>query len=340
MHRLKSLTTIQALRAFAALAVVMDHVPFIAIGGFGVDVFFIISGFIVCYITREDTKHFFLKRVFRIVPLYWGATLLVFLVAWLKPSLLQSTGANIGELLKSLFFIPYTRSNGLDQPVLFLGWTLNYEMFFYLVFGICMVASRRLAPLLCAGALLLLHAVGRAMPLPMPFRFWFESNILEFIGGIIIFYLYWYMPKIISSGPRLLNFAVMAAAFAAMVGSTLQWPGEHNVLLFGILAFFLVAATLGLEERIAVPALLIVIGDASYSLYLLHPYLLRGVQRFIDPMEHIGARGLLAASVFLAGSVAMAWLSFRLIERPSNHALRKRLRRDAHTKPVVEQTPR
>lgn len=339
MRKLKSLETIQALRAFAALAVVMDHIPFVSVGGFGVDVFFIISGFIVCYITREDTEHFMLKRIFRIVPLYWGATLLVFLVALLKPALLQSTSANFGELLKSLFFIPYTRENGLDQPILFLGWSLNFEMFFYVIFGACLAASRRRAPLLCAGAMLLLYGIGQSLPLPMPLRFWLGTNVLEFIGGIAIFHLFWNAPKIIQAPPRLVNFAVMAVAFAAMIAATLQSRGEqHNVLLFGALALFLVAATLGLEGRTSIPAFIVVIGDASYSLYLLHPYLLRMVQKFVDPMQQPSLRAMIGAAIFIAAALGVAWLSFRLVERPSNHLLRRMLRRDGHIKPVVEQT--
>src|SRR6185437_14170487 len=136
----KGLDNIQALRAIAALLVVFVHlaVPVAALGvapfgAGGVDLFFVISGFIMVYTTvgRPISGAEFLgRRIVRIVPLYWLLTLAVFGIALIAPTLLQFTTASWGQLLKSLFFIPFAKANGDVQPVLFLGWTLNYEMFF------------------------------------------------------------------------------------------------------------------------------------------------------------------------------------------------------------------
>jgi exopolysaccharide production protein ExoZ len=108
-------------------------------GGGGVDIFFVISGFIMVYTTQSHHVgpfSFFVNRVVRIVPIYWLLTLAVFTLAVIAPHLLGATRAAPSELLKSLLFIPFAKSNGAVQPILFLGWTLNYEMFFYMLFAL------------------------------------------------------------------------------------------------------------------------------------------------------------------------------------------------------------
>src|SRR5208282_6798554 len=102
------------LRVAAALAVVYCHIASkagldlpLAFGTFGVDVFFVVSGFIIAYIGTKSPHAFFLRRVIRIVPFYWCASLFVFGIAWLFPRLLRQTTANVPHILYSLFFIPH-----------------------------------------------------------------------------------------------------------------------------------------------------------------------------------------------------------------------------------------
>ena len=79
----------------------------------------------------SSSDFFFRRRVLRIVPPYWFFTILLYLAALRIPQLMGATRANLPDLLKSLFFIPFTKDSGLIQPLLFIGWSLNYEMFFY-----------------------------------------------------------------------------------------------------------------------------------------------------------------------------------------------------------------
>ena len=137
---------IDALRFFAAFYVVISHL----IGAFtkhesfiylflGIDIFFIISGFVMMVSTQISSRHFFIKRIIRICPLYWGLTLVTFTIALIVPYLFENTTANFEHLFKSLFFIPFDK-NGLGYfPILYVGWTLNYEMFFYLLFAIALI---------------------------------------------------------------------------------------------------------------------------------------------------------------------------------------------------------
>ena len=95
------INNIQVLRFFAALSVMMVHLPLFGFGVWGVDFFFVISGFIMMYITDLSSKFFFLKRLARIIPLYWILTILVFCLALTKPELLNNTTPNFEHLLKS-----------------------------------------------------------------------------------------------------------------------------------------------------------------------------------------------------------------------------------------------
>lgn len=118
----------------AATSVVYSHIGVNPdYGQFGVDIFFVISGFVMTLIVENGQKPatFLLKRVLRILPLYWILTTCLLILAIIKPELLNSTTANFTNYVKSIFFIPYFKENGSLSPLLALGWTLNYEVFFY-----------------------------------------------------------------------------------------------------------------------------------------------------------------------------------------------------------------
>src|SRR5262245_45669982 len=148
------LVLIQMLRALAALAIVFYHAQYDAetlaarFGlayqpsslmpwSAGVDVFFVISGFIMVHTSRklfataEGSRVFLGRRIARIIPIYWLLTTLYAALALLAPAVLNNDAPSLGEIVKSYLFIPFARPNGQIHPVLLLGWTLNYEMFFY-----------------------------------------------------------------------------------------------------------------------------------------------------------------------------------------------------------------
>ena len=113
------LKALQILRAIAATSVIYYHIGCIPrFGKFGVDIFFVISGFVMSLIIAngESSVRFAVNRIARIVPLYWVLTTAVLVLAWIHPALLDSTTADIFNYLKSLFFIPYVlfaASNGI-----------------------------------------------------------------------------------------------------------------------------------------------------------------------------------------------------------------------------------
>ncbi|HEX4426716.1 MAG TPA: acyltransferase [Terriglobales bacterium] len=325
------LQSIQALRALAATTVIFAHVPFISRGGFGVNIFFVISGFIICYISSLNPSHFWLKRIFRIVPLYWMGTLGVFLIALIAPRLLNSTTSRPDELLKSLFFIPFVKESGRMAPVLFLGWTLEYEMFFYLVFAAALAINKKMAGWIAILALALVAAAGHiAHPRSTFLSFYLDPIIMEFALGILAFYAWK------SWRPRLARVPLILAVLVSLGCYTFFFwidrgipPSIHfmkiipGFLFQGGLGFIILMAFLSMEGKIAFPRWVLAVGDASYSLYLFHPYVVQLVSKKIVPFTVLTPMAVVA----LIGTVGLCCLfaiaSFKLFERPSNEFLRR-----------------
>ena len=148
--------SIQALRGLAALFVVFQHVRFLNFGAFGVDIFFCISGFMIMFTTEKSTKYFFRKRLVRILPLYYLMTLGTYLSLLLFPSMFQQTRHDFSYLVKSLLFIPFDIGSGAIQPLVRIGWTINCEMLFYLLFFIAFHISMKYRGLICSAFLAIL----------------------------------------------------------------------------------------------------------------------------------------------------------------------------------------
>ena len=153
--------SIQVLRFFAAFSVMMVHLPIFEFGIWGVDIFFIISGFIMMYVTENNEKFFLIKRIFRIVPLYWILTLGVFILAIFVPDILNNTTANIEHLFKSLFFIPFDKNGTGHFPILFLGWTLNFEVIFYFLFALSLVFFQKNKMIACSIFIIFFLAINK-----------------------------------------------------------------------------------------------------------------------------------------------------------------------------------
>ncbi|MEA2879287.1 MAG: exopolysaccharide production protein ExoZ [Hyphomicrobiales bacterium] len=344
----QQLKSIQLLRAVAALGVLTLHAatekvaylggepgPFknFLLGAAGVDLFFVISGFVMVYSSeslfgRADApRKFLLRRLARIAPLYWAVTIAI--IAYIY----AVHGAKLWEiyspasLAASFLFYPYPRLDGLAFPVHLLGWTLNYEMFFYAVFAVAILLPRRLAVPVVTAVFVALVLLGRSVTLPLPFAFWANSIIWEFCLGMLIAYAY-------REGVRLPPAAAWALGIAACLGlAAMHNPpqawGEWRVFFWGLPSAALVASC-ALSESTWRPRpagrFFGLLGDASYSLYLVHPLTFplvrwtvgRGIDFSSVPWVYAGIAFLAA----IAASIACYWV----FERPITRALQRRLR--------------
>lgn len=320
------LSTIQSLRALAALSVVAYHVKTIGVGLFGVDIFFVISGFIICYVAERNPDGFILHRIVRVVPLYWLATLAVFTMSLWAARLLQTQDRSVVHLLESLFFIPYLRPNGLVQPVLFLGWTLNYEMFFYVVFWFSLSYFGKCAPWITALILCLVVVITQIVQPSLPWSFWGDWRLLEFTGGIAAFLFYRTDAGWLHRIPKNVLVGIFVTMLAVLVVQTRFGEKELNVLICGPVSAVLFIAAIGLEGRVNIHPIWVAIGNASYSLYLLHPYVLRAVEKIVSPATGWSMASLAATFIIFALSVGVALFSYRYFEAPINRAFKDRMR--------------
>ncbi|MEO6283912.1 MAG: acyltransferase [Dyadobacter sp.] len=282
------LNSIQILRAIAALLVVFAHFEFVkpAVGSFGVDIFFIISGFIMAYIIDKNPDAFLYRRLVRIVPIYWFMTLLTVVLFIFKPTWFRNVIINSDAIIKSLLFIPY-RMKG-SGPILSLGWTLNYEMFFYVVIAICtgFLGGKKGMTICLLFLSLFVLAFNIYPPTNYVLSFYSGSIVLEFVIGSLLFY-YWTQQKVApSSSVQSLGIVLGVLSFGFLIiADHLYDPRVYRFLVFGIPAFFVTNMFLVLERRVnpknKLHALAILLGDASYAMYLVHPFVIYAFIRLV-----------------------------------------------------------
>jgi exopolysaccharide production protein ExoZ len=339
-----TLLSIQVLRAGAALGVTICHIvgyeftkqyglpnalPSFTIGNAGVDVFFVISGFVMVYSSQplferpKAPQEFFLRRLARIVPLYWITTSIILGYLLIQYGDLAKVQFTPEAVVASYLFIPYPQLDGFMAPVHGVGWTLNYEMFFYLCFCLALLFSRLTGVLLVAAALCFLVALNRVLPLPNPLGYLVEPIILEFVFGMLIALIY-------RSGFRMksaLAAVIVVAALAAIAASG-RWNELPRVIVWGLPSACMVGA-LALAEYSATPNRLwrglSFLGDASYALYLVHPLAItlprRVFPRVIDP----ATSPWLYAALLIATALIAAAVVHVLVEKPITRVLQRRI---------------
>jgi exopolysaccharide production protein ExoZ len=296
------LPNIQILRACAALMIVVFHCGIessrlaeisgieklynVDPWGAGTSLFFAISGFIMVVTTvaafgsPAAALDFMRRRLIRIVPLYWALTTFMLAVVTFMPSLMtKASSADHMYVVESYLFWPSMRLNGDIRPLATQGWTLNLELLFYVVFAVALLFPRRTGFVVIFGSLGLLVAGRVSGLLPgVAFNFWGHPIVLGFLLGAAIGLIY-------NRGIRLSGrwaIPLLVIGFGALF---LPRPSGDEADLLPCLgasipsAVVLAALALGPQinerRRLWLPALLI--GDASYSLYLLHPFLLRPI---------------------------------------------------------------
>ena len=310
--------------------------------GVGVDLFFAISGFIMIYASERlfarkgAGRTFLLRRIGRVAPLYWISTTAVLCLL-----LLGSKGAaglpSFSYILSSYLFIPddaFGSVDGIAFPLLSLGWTLNYEMLFYAVFSAFLFLPRTRAIICVSVTMTILVALGLILtPASILLQTWSQAIILEFMLGMWIAVAF-------QRGVRLPPIWSVALLGGAIVWLALdptdllaarQTPNDVRRLIgWGFPAIMVLGSFILTTWRMPLlierPAM--IVGDASYSLYLTHPFVLLVVERAWPRL--FGLQYLLAmvlAGVGLAIIVAVA--VHRLIERPIDRSDQAQANEDA-----------
>jgi exopolysaccharide production protein ExoZ len=319
---------VQALRAVAALMVVgyhavnqwtqqmPGHLPgdYWPNGAAGVDVFFVISGLVMTLsfqrnAGRPDAAWIFARdRIVRIVPLYWIATTLKILAVLAVPALATRTTLDPLYVAGSYAFLPVRDAAGLIQPVLPVGWTLTYEMLFYILVAAALIARAPLA-WICVPVLLALGALGFVLP---PDSF-FDPIMYEFIFGIAIGYA---IPRL-QSLPAAVGVIVGPVALVLLAVVPIVHPSARP-LTWGIPAACAVAAAVSSEAvlRRHLPRWLLAAGNASYATYLIHGFAIPVVFILVRSIP-VGAAGLACMiAISLIVSAIAGQVTHLIVEQP------------------------
>ncbi|WP_271565150.1 acyltransferase family protein [Bradyrhizobium sp. CCBAU 11386] len=312
----QTIESVQILRFIAALIVVLDHCTFVGKmiaarsntpfhfpmfpGRLGVDIFFIISGFIMVYISSDGGRWtitpaaFFQNRWIRIAPIYLVATILYVALYFLAGNFERWS---LLQYLTSALFIPYfDEVTKLPFPILGQGWTLCFEMFFYSIFAIALNLPRRASLVFLCVVFFSLVLVGLIWNFvsgsvfvltPMPTRadfivprFWLHSIILEFLAGILLAML----REHIMARHQLWSFAFpISVCLAIIVAYILQAnltddylkPFPSLIRFSCALSVVAICVLTTSKNRSAwLQNMLVFLGGCSYSLYLFHPHVI------------------------------------------------------------------
>jgi exopolysaccharide production protein ExoZ len=337
---------VQALRAGAAYAVVCHHIidslrHYVAIGRFpynphagrgGVDLFFAISGFVMMLSVagRPVTPFAFLRdRLTRIAPVYWLVTGAVALAVVGGVGLLGLHGIGASVLLKSLLFVPVFGADGaIGSPVLFVGWSLDYEMMFYLLFAISLAAGPRRSQVGLVLFLLIALWIAHFVVANPYVRYLGDDIILTFGFGVMV----WGITRHSQPSPWLIRLLVPLGIAGMASVDFAPWTGlEHSRVLIGASAAILLYAAVA-AERIGMSigeGLVSRQGDASYSLYLLHPLAIQFVGKAsIMSGLNRSATGLVATVIAMLVVSGLCGTAFhRWVEKPLTRWVRDRTRR-------------
>lgn len=332
-----TLFSIQALRAAAAAMVVIFHQVnaervygggttilggWAHLGYAGVDVFFVISGFIMATVTAGrfgspgGAIDFLAKRAIRIYPLYWLCTAAILAVLFLRPGALDPALSD-KSVLGSLLLLP------LDGgPLLAVGWTLTYELYFYILtaMALAMASERRVPALVAVWATAL--AAAQMLPVQGPWLSLIASPLgFEFIAGVVVG-LYWRRLSIGASVSLLIASLVWLLIACGLLVDTPDRGQAAGVraLAFGPPSMLIVGALARLElaGKVHVPRFLAAMGNASYALYLTHVFVLSISGRIF---AGLGITGSVAGNyaffvATFAATCVVALLVHHLVERP------------------------
>lgn len=339
--------SIQALRAIAAILVVVVHTitqfnsynnltsslgVFLknieTFGLVGVYVFFIISGYIMSMTTKNyrgglgDAWVFLKKRIFRIFPTYW-IWLTILVVMWILGFALRSHNYSIEKIFSSYTLLPYSENNSTAiSPMLSQGWTLVYEMFYYYLFTFFIFLKlkniKSIISIFISFFILFFLAKNQLLPNKSLDSLFSNGVMFFFPIGMLIFH---FQQKIMAVFSSVLSKASILVALGGIllyisIRNTNEYDVESNVLcsMLIFMAFFVY----NIKTR-----LLSIIGDASYSIYLSHTFIVMAYG-IVSKSSRFSSNTLLIMSIFVFfGSIAFGIASYYLIENRINNITKR-----------------
>lgn len=331
---------IQSLRFVAAVLVVVTHATLYAgerldhgiqiwhFGEVGVDIFFVISGFVMVVSTerlvgsKDGWKYFAMRRLIRIVPMYWIATTIKLLTLIALPAAVLHAQLDLGKTILSYLFLPSRNVDGRVQPLLGVGWTLIFEMFFYLAFTIALLL--RAKPIYFCSIILSLCAVGNVVRPETwsPALVYLDPIVLYFLVGMVIGQ--WMSDGSFRRFMTWMSYIVALWIVIPLSDGDLS-SADVNFVIRHLAVSALVVAVVAGERWMngRIPRAVLYMGDASYTLYLFHPLIAPMVP---TALAIIGLRiGWLSVCLSIFIAVLGAAVVYRFVERPATQYLQAKL---------------
>ncbi|MEB7642743.1 acyltransferase [Acinetobacter pittii] len=320
--------SIQYLRGLAALAVVLFHASgailvhyaveqknFYSWGEAGVDLFFIISGFIMVYITfNKDVgvADFLYKRFVRIYPIFYVYATIALIIFIISPDSINRSAAEPTKILPSYLLIPYTNHTNL----VLVAWTLVYEVHFYILFALSLLLMNKYRYIF-TGFILSALSISSLVKYDSFYLHYISSPIiLEFLLGMIIYFLVYNRSD---KNLWFLIFFFMIAIFSLFFNGVVP----ERLVSYGAISFLLMFSVLlievkgGFEIDNIFSKFLMKLGDSSYSLYLSHLFVLGASVIILNKLHFINNSTVQIMIILLTGgAIAWGWLSYRFIEKP------------------------
>ena len=317
------LLNLQILRAFAALNVVLFHTIGTATsygyetnffsylegwGANGVDIFFVISGFVMLYTqldNKRTVKDFLILRAIRIIPIYWLITFTIIIFYIVSPSVFRDLVITTEWALSSLGFM----SNAIvgKSPIVDVGWTLELEMLFYIVFGLSLWFRSWMIKLSATFIALIVIS------------FVVSNLLLEFLAGLLIAILFKcygfnrFSKESLILGGLLLSLSISEEVTALFESRVILWGLPSMFIVYGAVAAPQINSKLGK-----------LLGDASYSIYLIQLVTISLFYKLIGVLGIELNNDFLALACLIATAIVGTVIHL-FIEKPMTHLLRKRV---------------
>lgn len=345
MEQKSKLEFIQVLRFIAAMLVVLFHIhmhyretsynllgDFFRLGSNGVDVFFVLSGFIIFYTLKGNYNKpttFLFKRLFRILPSYWLILLIpTFISQIIGLSDKHPELFDFNHFINALFLTPNHLQIGPS-------WTLSYELIFYLIVFLALIFKQNGKYFFLLFSLPFLTLL-EVIPIFEPIKFFQNPVSLEFLFGIVVFKLTdkYILPKNIAYLALVGAAAVFIISGLYLKFSFMDIPVlKSRSILFGIPAAVIIYSLICIEKQVKIktPTFLLNLGAASYSLYLSHAILVSFIDKFAISWSD---NAFIANCISLTGAVIaviVSLLVYKYLELPVIQKLYQLLK----TRPLV-----
>lgn len=346
MKKNKSLNLIQSFRGLAAILVLIHHGAKIGrdyvgyeylgnifrVGWIGVDFFFVLSGFIIYYAhfhdlgQRHKALDFYKKRLFRVFPVYWFVTTVLVIMFFSVPEWGIGYETQLDVIIKSYILFPQPH-----DPILNVGWTLVYEMYFYLLFGLLIFFKSNISKVLIFSWItgVFVNSFGILNFNNFYLSFIFSNYNLEFLMGCLIGNLVLKVKLNQSHVYLIMSIGILGIGLGAYfhLSGYLERYSTESMLVFGSTFSMLVlaAAKLDMSRKITIPSIFLIIGNASYSIYLTHFYLFVFIFKLVSKIqffENINQFVLFTILIIIVLTIGVIFHLF--IEKPLNALLYKK----------------